>query len=201
MSIHNINISYHNGTVHFPTDTKIKDTWDWNLSVMEYHALAEPHPRPKIWKLPVQHVINIQTSINTYQYSQHNMTYSHQTELFAANNLCVLNFNWTLLTCWYWERRNGRGCWYSSQLIRCTGISTRETKKCRFLLLLWKLHHKLKFSIVGHIARGSWEFSIWLDHFVHSLQEVFLCRNFPSSSDGKHARFCAHWSDFSPWGQ
>lgn len=50
-------------------------------------------------------------------------------------------------------------------------------------------------SVVSHVSRGSAELGIGLDDLVNSLQEVFLGGDLPASSDGKHARLCAHAAD------
>lgn len=53
--------------------------------------------------------------------------------------------------------------------------------------------------VVGHVSRGGAELGIGLYDLVNSLQEVFLCGDLPASSDGKHARLCAHAADLSTW--
>ncbi len=61
----------------------------------------------------------------------------------------------------------------------------------------WKLTQTN--SIIGHVSGRGAELGIGLDDLVNGLQEVFLCSNLPASSDGEHARFCAHTADLSAW--
>lgn len=59
--------------------------------------------------------------------------------------------------------------------------------------------HTHTLSVVGHVSGGGAELGIGLDDLVNGLQEVFLCGDLPPSSDGKHARLCAHAADLGAW--
>lgn len=54
-------------------------------------------------------------------------------------------------------------------------------------------------SVVGHVSGGGTELGVGLNDFVNGLQEVFLGGDLPASSDGEHARLCAHTADLSAW--
>lgn len=59
--------------------------------------------------------------------------------------------------------------------------------------------HTCALSVVCHVSWGGAEFGIGLDDLVNGFQEVFLCGDLPPSSDGKHARLCAHAADLGAW--
>lgn len=59
--------------------------------------------------------------------------------------------------------------------------------------------HTHTLSVVGHVSGGGAELGVGLDDLVDGLQEVFLCGDLPASSDGEHARFCAHTADLGAW--
>lgn len=46
--------------------------------------------------------------------------------------------------------------------------------------------------VVSHITWSCTEFSIALDNFVDSFEEIFFCCHFASGTNGKHTSFCAH---------
>lgn len=66
-------------------------------------------------------------------------------------------------------------------------------------LLSLSQSHTQTHSVVGHVSGGGAELGVGLDDLVNGLQEVFLCGDLPASSDGKHARLCAHTADLSTW--
>lgn len=65
------------------------------------------------------------------------------------------------------------------------------------LLLKTKNNMNIFLLVVGHVSGCSTEFCIRLDDFVYGFQEVFLCCNFSTCSDGKHACLRADAADFS----
>ena len=52
-------------------------------------------------------------------------------------------------------------------------------------------------SIISHISRGRAKFSVRLNNFIDSVQEVLLGRDFPSGADGVHSGFRADAADLS----
>lgn len=59
------------------------------------------------------------------------------------------------------------------------------------------MRKKILCLVISHVARGGAELGVGLDDLVHSLQEVFLCGNFSTCSDGKHPCLCTHTANFS----
>lgn len=49
--------------------------------------------------------------------------------------------------------------------------------------------------VVGHVARSGAELGVGFDDFVDGFEEIFLCGDFPASSDGEHSRLRAHAPD------
>ena len=57
------------------------------------------------------------------------------------------------------------------------------------------LSHTHTHSVVGHVSGGGAELGVGFDDLVYSLQEVFLCGDLSTSSDGKHTSLGAHTAD------
>lgn len=53
--------------------------------------------------------------------------------------------------------------------------------------------------VVGHVARGSAEFGVRFDDFIHCLQEILLGGDLPACSDRKHSCLRADTADLSAW--
>lgn len=60
------------------------------------------------------------------------------------------------------------------------------------------LSHTHLLSVVGHVSWGGAELGVGLDDLVDRFQEVLLGGDLPASSDGEHARFCAHAANLRP---
>lgn len=60
-----------------------------------------------------------------------------------------------------------------------------------------KAHKKKNLLVISHVARGGAELGVGFDDLVHSLQKVFLCGDFSTSSDGEHPRLCTHTANLS----
>jgi len=50
--------------------------------------------------------------------------------------------------------------------------------------------------IVSHVARSCAEFSVRLDDFVDSFEEIFFSCHLSTSTNGKHAGFCTYRTNF-----
>lgn len=57
------------------------------------------------------------------------------------------------------------------------------------------------YLVVCHISGGGAELGVGLYDFVDGLKEVFLGRDLPASSDGKHASLRAHAAYLRTWQQ
>lgn len=61
-----------------------------------------------------------------------------------------------------------------------------------FLCVSEKLERSSTTSIVSHVTWCSTEFSVALDDFVHSFQEIFLGGHLATCSNGEHASLSAN---------
>lgn len=53
--------------------------------------------------------------------------------------------------------------------------------------------------VVSHVSRSRAELGVGFDDFVHGFKEIFLCGDFPASSDGEHSCLRAHAPDLRTW--